>query len=307
MQEQMTVDIEKSLEDRDKYYHSYPVLRNITTLLRFRYFAFANRDLDKEVEFEVNGNKITKKIPHMNRYDRGHHHIEFFKVYDRHNFKKSKYLRLYMCLTKLKTSFPVMPSFGEEREKIKKEIVKNLSNYVEGYDMAWDFDIPDNNKKNLTIFDLQKQVLEFIKFFDDYKVSYSVTFSGRRGFHVRIPNDYLHPIIQKKYELIQDISHKIELFHNTLSFHLVRNDLMKLWKLPYSVDGQAPNFYVALPLTIEQLKNFDLDKMRMSYVIRNIKLLDPKGNPRLECMHNFTTMEEQHQNILNMYEDIKNW
>lgn len=306
-------EFKQSLINRDKYYHSYSVLRNITQLLRFRYFAYSNRDKDIIIEKPVRdisegnikGGSVKILKVHMARYFRGHHHIEFLKMYDKYRFADISYLRLYMCLTKLKTSFPILPTRGVEREKVKEDIRINLGTYVEGYDMAWDFDMPESGE--MTLLELRNQVLEFIKFFDRYNVAYSVTFSGRRGFHVRIPADYLHPLLQKNFERTNNISHKIELFHNTFSFHLVKNDLMKLWKLPYSVDGKLPNFYVVMPLTITQLRDFDKNDYMMEKVIKGIKLVDKNQNPRGECMIKFTDMNAQRQATLDMSKDIESW
>ena len=312
------IQIQKSLANRDKYYHSFVVLRNITNLLRFRYLSFSNRD--KDIIKEKDGDKY--KITHLNRYNRAHHHIEFFKTYDRFDFKNIKFLRLYLCLITLKTTFPVLPRSGPERTKMKKFVQKNLGKYVDGFDLAWDFDIPkdidkcsvcggkegkDYTKCKADIYSLRDEVLEFNKFFNKYNVSVSNTFSGQRGFHVRIPNEYLHPILQKNYKRIININKKIALFHNNLHIDTFGNDIMKLLKLPYSVDGNAPNFNVVLPLDYNQLSNFNINNMKMDYVIKNIRLVDKFNNPRGLIFNNFNNMIKQHENVLGMFSDIENW
>ena len=293
----------KMMKMRDDYYHSFQALRNITMMLRFRYFAFSNRDKDIVTEKETDeGIKKTITRIHLNRYNRGHHHLEFMKTYDRFKFKEIQHLRLYTCLSTLKTSFPVLKRSGEERTIAKEKILETLPKYVTGYDFAWDFDA-----KLISIKNLRDEILEFIKFFDEYNVSYSVKFSGKRGFHVRIPADFLHPILQKDYKRIIKITKKIALYHNTLHIDTFGNDLSKLLKLEYSIDGKCPSFYVVLPLTLSQLKNFDFDFVSLPYVIKNIKLIDKNNELRGYCMHNFKDIETQHENSLKMVEDIEEW
>lgn len=292
---------QKLLNLRDIYYKSYPVMRNITQLLRFRYWSYSNRD--NPIVKEVNGIKLEQH--HLNRYNRGHHHIEFFKTYNRFNLKDVKYLRLYLCLTTLKTDFPIFSRSGEKRKEMKEYISKNIEKYIDGFDMAYDFDLPKDNL--LSFEDLKNEIMEFCEFFDKYKVSYSITFSGQRGFHFRIPVNMLHPLLQKDYNRVIKITKKIALFHNNLHIDTFGNDYMKLFKLPYSVDGCCPNFYVVLPLTKYQLCNFDLKFCELKHVFNNIKLIDKNKEPREMVMHNFTNIEEQYNNTMKMFQDIENW
>ena len=288
----------KLMKMRDDYYHSFNALRNITMMLRFRYMSFANRD--KDIVIEKDGKKLTKV--HMNRYHRGHHSVEFLKQYDRWRFKDVRFLRLYQSLSTLKTSFPVLPSGGQERKDIKKRLLTEMKKYVTGYDISFDFDA-----KGISLNTLKSEVLELCQFFDEYKVSYSVIFSGQRGFHVRIPSEFLHPVLQRDYNRVISVTRKIALYHNTLHIDIIGSDIMGVFKLPYSVDGRCPNFKVVLPLTIKQLNEFTLDFASLPYVIKNIKLVDSKNEPRGYVMNNFLGIEKQQDNSLKMIEDIETW
>lgn len=319
----INTEILSALKLRDEYYHSFPAMINITRMLTFRYMAFSNRDKDKG---------------HMNRYNRGYHREEFFKTYDRFNFAGIQYLRLYLCLTTLRTDFPILPRSGDQREKIKKYIQENLQQWVTGFDMGWDFDLKEtisldtheqyefdmykekykdcpidengvmtilSTNDNLKI--LLKDVIKLGQFLASYGVAYSITFSGRRGFHLRIPGDYLHPILQKNWERVALMTKKIALFNNELDIDTFGSDLMKLFKLPYSVDGKAPIFYLVLPLSESQLESWSLEKMRLDYCMRTLRFVNKDKSPRGLIMIGFKDMETQYENTLKMFNSIEGW
>ena len=109
---------------------------------------------------------------------------------------------------------------------------------------------------------------------DHYQVPYIVTFSGKKGLHLRIPYEYLPQSLELGIVtfckiLGESIHEKLDL--KTLDIGVF--DERRILKVPYSYDGGN----VCLPLTDHQFDNFDIRDMKAKNVISDLKIFN-RGN-----------------------------
>lgn len=139
-----------------------------------------------------------------------------------------------------------------------------------GYDFFMDFD----SDKPLDILPAWQDCQKAKDMLDHYQVPYIVTFSGKKGFHLRIPYEYLPQSLELGIVtfckiLGESIHEKLDL--KTLDIGVF--DERRILKVPYSYDEGN----VCLPLTDHQFDNFDIREMKAKNVISDLKIFN-RGN-----------------------------
>jgi len=149
---------------------------------------------------------------------------------------------------------------------------EQYSKEVATYDLFFDFDKKEENSWEEVIQDV-KHLKEYL---EDYKVPYFLIFSGGKGFQIIIDGNYC-PVKKIEYQAVfphKTITEKIKKMLNLKFLDLSINGVeSRLRKLPYSIVGNN----VALPLSDNQLNNFEIENMSLDYVCSKITLIR-RGN-----------------------------
>ncbi len=188
------------------------------------------------------------------------------------NWEKNK-PNLYRSVATLK-NIPIFTFNPKKRSKETGSWFKDeYSKHVTKYDIFLDFDKEDGDSWN----DLIKEIKIFKEYLDEYEVPYVLLFSGNKGFQIIISGDYLDI---KKIEkgnifphktIVENIKKMLDLKFLDLAGNGVNS---KLCKIPYSLVGEN----IALPLSNTQLKNFNVEDMKMENILKNVKPLVRRGN-----------------------------
>lgn len=194
------------------------------------------------------------------------------------NFERFRFLRYPFNMYSSVAQFPNMPMMSFNRDQRRRDMDAFNAHYVD-YITAYDFLI-DIDNTDLTI--AYAQAYKCKRIFDTAKVPYTLTFSGNKGFHIRIAYedfpDWLRQMPPK--DLIFALKRFVENFRtvNALySIDLSIFDLRRIAKVPYSI--VYPYYFIALPLSDEQMDNFTLKICSMPYWLtsENIKKLYKRG------------------------------
>ena len=260
------------LELRHKYYTSFSFLRNATEYLKHKYLSFK-----KEY-------KAGKTV--MHRYNRAYHSNEFKKIYEQFNFRYSPSLTMYYSLADITTQFPVLPWAGNARKIAKIQLEQDIDEYICGFDFAIDLDTPQGSTLQIT----KEHTIELHNEINKCKAVHYIKYSGTRGFHIRIPSQFLPAFTIAQ---IQEAATNFTNFFQNLHIDTFSNDRMKLWKLDYSVCKDK----IALPLTELQLKHFTEEMAMLENIFYgSIKLTNELMQPRMECLYNRTYSQEEIEN-----------
>lgn len=211
------------------------------------------------------------------------------KHFDRYNFLDEP-MNLYHSLA----TYTQMPMFSYSwRVKSQQQAIwlKEFKNYIKACDLFVETDSPDLSKSIPDGIDIKK-------FFDKYIVKYSVSFSGSKGLHFIVPSqefDWLTwktfdeeiernvgdfdkfmlnlPVDEKsgakildKVLLFKAISLRLKTLLSCSTIDTSVNDIKRIRKTPYSVDCKSGR--IALPLTDEQLKYFDVQMCNPENVLK---------------------------------------
>jgi hypothetical protein len=133
-----------------------------------------------------------------------------------------------------------------------------------GYDLCFDFD-------GETIEQARQDVLKTKKIFDQYKIPYSVRFSGSKGFHLCVDFKWLPQLPEvKMVSLMGELGSMMKVIDNIPSLDDSIFDSRRVMKLPYSFCLGN----IVLPLDDYQLENFTMMMVSPEYVIKTIKIKD---------------------------------
>ncbi len=208
-------------------------------------------------------------------------------AYLKSNFKAFNFIgrkfNLYNSLALYK-DFPLFPYYYQQRKKKQEEFRGTYKNYMTGYDFLFDIDSPDKPEFSYAVAWKIKEI------FDKYKVRYYILYSAGKnnGFHIRVsyedlPESYKKMGYVELCNLFKGFVLRLGVIHNLIFIDDTITDLRRVAKCPYSV--AYPYYKIALPLSDEQFKNFDVDKMTLKYWINHTEeirrrgLLKREGNP----------------------------
>jgi len=200
---------------------------------------------------------------------------------------------IYASLSK----FPNLPVFSFStyvKRQQQQQFNKEYKDYITEFDYLMDIDNEDISKARETC-------LEVKKIFDKFKVPYSVMFTGKKGFHIRVSyEDFPDWLKQKSWDemstILKTFSENIRLLNNLPDIDLAVYDLRRIAKIPYSV--VYPYYFIALPLSDDQLENFTLEMvslpvwMKKAETVKNRGMLKRKGK------------KEAFGNLLNKYLEL---
>ena len=183
------------------------------------------------------------------------------------NWEKHKQ-NLYVSCARLKN----IPKFTFSPKKRSSETQpwyrKEYDRSILYYDLFMDFDKSEEDSWE----DLIKEVKILKEYLDEYEVPYYLLFSGKKGFQIIIPGDYLDiekiekGTIFPHKKIVENIKKMLDLKFLDLANNGVNS---RLRKLPYSLVGEK----IAFPLSDSDLDNFHIEKMKIDYIIGNIGLI----------------------------------
>jgi len=131
---------------------------------------------------------------------------------------------------------PDMPMFSFSPEKkLEEQALFNIDHkeMMRGYDLIIDIDNEDLDKA-------YSDTVAVKALFDDYKVAYSINFSGKKGFHVRVleedqPKSFREMKPYDKAAMFRLFAHELKLSMNLHSIDTGIYDTRRIAKTPYSV------------------------------------------------------------------------
>jgi hypothetical protein len=274
--------------NRNEYYSDDSVLFEIVKCLGGRETVFLGKKNEEE--------RITIRCIKA-------HSVKFL-VENMKAFNFLKYdLNIYYSLAHL-YNMPMFSFFLKERKEQQAVFNDNFLKYMMGFDFAIDFDnhLYDEATKMNKILPTA-QVLEDVKtvveVFDDYKIPYSVRCSGS-GFHINIESKHFEPLkINNELQLFASINKKLSdiFILQSICGSTKAYDKRMIWKCPYSHDYKSGN--VALPLSPEQVENFDFQMVKPETVIKNgIRdrgILERKGSSKgiMDFVREYLIVEEE--------------
>lgn len=184
--------------------------------------------------------------------------------FDRYDFMKTPY-NVYNSLA----HYPNLPMFSFNKIQKRTEMDDfniNFMRYMTGYDFLLDIDNPDIGKAYKTLVKV-KQI------FDEYKIPAWYCFSGKKGFHVRIyyddlPMDYKNMGFKDMCDMFKKFAERFAIVNGFHDIDYTIFDLRRIAKTPYSI--VYPYYMVALPLSDQDIAEFDLKKMTLPYNIARI-------------------------------------
>lgn len=182
----------------------------------------------------------------------------------------------------------------KQREKQKKIFKEKLTDYMYDFTGAIDFDgdqdiiLKDGKEVKVDLDISQEEALNrslndlkaTIKIFEDYGIKYFVQFSGSRGFHLfwEIPMEITKDCdIYQKVDFVNDIVKTIRETLDLKTIDRARYNTRKVFKCPYSLVTKNNITRVCLPLSREQIKDFNLDMVLMKNVYKNVRDIKERG------------------------------
>jgi hypothetical protein len=192
------------------------------------------------------------------------------------NFERFNYYHHPYNLYSSLAQFPNLPSMSfnvKVRRQQMDEFNEHYESYIKGYDFLFDIDNEDLKLAYAQMYKLKTMLSEF-------RVPYTVTFSGGKGFHVRVAyEDFPKYLTEMSYpELsatLKRCAENVNIIHNLNSIDLAIFDLRRIAKAPYSV--VYPYYTIALPLSDEQIDNFSLEMVSLPYQLARTKELYKRG------------------------------
>lgn len=271
---------EELLEQQIMWYNFIPSL-----------FEIAKSQKNRELSF-IAKNEEGKRI--AVRYLVGWSVNYLKKHLDWINYKK-KLFKTYQSVAKLK-DIPIFSYNLSTRldDEAYKDFNKNFQNHIIGYDLFLDFDGKDEEGKD--VFEkCFEEAKEMKKILDEFKVPYFIVNSSLRGFHFRIPAEFMpEPDLVVQNEVIRNIA-GIYSFQ-TLDKTVV--DDKRLCKTPYSCVSDGS---VVLPLDDSMFLNFNQEMIKIPNVLKNIKL----KNRGLLTRYWGLSEEKLKKNVLKFIEEFK--
>jgi hypothetical protein len=198
--------------------------------------------------------------------------IDYFKLNAKRYHFWDEPLNIYGSLA----HYPNMPMFSHNIKEKRAEMDsfnEEYLDYMTGYDFLMDI---DNRDLELALGSL----LSIKKIFDDYQVPYYCVFSGTKGFHLKVTyedfDDDLKalsfPTLAKKFK---QFSYNFKTINGFDDIDTSIYDLRRIAKTQYSV--VYPYYFVALPLSDEQLAEFRLEMVTLPYLLNRVGSLYKRG------------------------------
>jgi len=228
-------------------------------------------------------------------------------------FETNKLYNLYNTISVL----PNMPMFSfkpEEKKLEQKEFSENFEKYITKYDLFFDIDMEEGEDFNL----VYSSTYRLKKLLDDYKIKYSLFFSGNKGFHLKVyyddfPEQFKKISFDKLAYLFKTFAFTLKRFYKIPNLDLKIFDLKRLSKTAYSV--VYPYYYVALPLTDEQFDNFSFNEVFLPNLIdktdsmRQRGLLIRAGEPEnlLSLMIDISKLDNKKRDYSTLYDVMREY
>lgn len=279
--------------DRWNYYQQPMVLYNIIPQLRNRYLSFRKVN---------NGKNI------LSRYYQGYSIQTLKDSLNRHKADKDTSVKLYFDLSTWKDENGYTPIFSfdsnkreEEKKRFSGHALRGGGEYeklINSHDFAIDIDSKDVRKA-------WKEAKEIKEVFDEYKLPYSLKFSGSKGFHFLIDSRFTDMQDYKVLEYPRIFGIAVNNLIDDMNLKCIDTsiyDPRRILKVAYSLNHKDGKEYVCLPLTDEQFNNWDIEQMELDNVMKNIKLFK-RG--LLERNHGLTEKQLK-QNFDKFIEDFAN-
>lgn len=246
--------------NRQEYYSQPYVLFNMLPRLKFRYLSAIKKD----------------KKPVITRYYLGYN-LDLLKQ----SLEKLNVLNhntnLYFDLSSWEKDgkMPLFNFDNEKREKDKDNFNAQFVDYLKNYHFAIDLDAD----KDIMV--AWKDAKKIKKKFEEYKLPYSLKFSGSRGFHFLIEDKWFNPKMkaQNKVLLFGRVANvimgicKIKSHNLGGTFDDSIYDDRRIFKLDYSLVFKEGKEYVCLPLDDNQFENFKLSDMELTNVMKKVKFI----------------------------------
>lgn len=255
------------ITDRKSYYNQDYLIFNIISQLKYRYLSVRKR------------NKKDPKKFILARYYQGYTKELFLDSLKRNCVLEDESAKLYMDLAQWQDETNNTPifSFDKKKRKEQKEEFSKKEGWkklMKSYSFAIDID-NENLKKSW------KEAKTIKEIFDNYKLPYSLSFSGGHGFHFIIDSEYIN--LKKNVLKIPELFGKV--MQNLVKdefgakkdgslksgVDLSIYDCRRIIKLRYSLNFKDGKEYVCLPLDDLQFANWKLEDMELQNVMKNVK------------------------------------
>jgi len=248
---------------RQEYYQQPYVLYNLVNQLKFRYLSA--RRINKEGK------------PILTRYYLGYSIPLLQQSLTKLNALNDQSIKLYFDLATWKDEKGNTPMFNFDSKK-RKEDKEKFNDEFNKYMIDFDFAIDLDSDKDIMI--SWKDAKKIKKLFDEYKLPYSLKFSGGRGFHFLIEGKWFNPKMKAKNKVllygklakIIMIMCKIKEHDKGGTFDDSIYDDRRIFKIAYSLQNKDGKEYVCLPLSDEQFNNFRLEDMELMNVMKKNRL-----------------------------------
>jgi hypothetical protein len=177
-------------------------------------------------------------------------------------FLQFPYFNIYFSLMDYKN----MPMFSfsppVRREQYDGWTAGGYKSHYGGFDWGIDLD-------SKSIPEAIPDALQLKKLFDQYQVPYSIKISGQKGLHLLVRSQWLPPLpMDKTVKMLAELTHRIKVIDKINSLDDSIIDERRIFKAAYTLDRGN----VCLPLTDEQLENFDMKFASPKWVMENIQI-----------------------------------
>lgn len=183
------------------------------------------------------------------------HNLEFLKK----NFSRFDLYTHPMNIYYSWNNYRNMPMFSFNLN-VRKEQYAKWNTSHQDYLVSTDFTL-DIDSENSDLDEARKQAAGIAELFNELKLPYSVSFSGKKGFHIECPAQF-----HKSRYSISDFKQVADRLKKTYS--CVDNtiyDMKRIFKCKYTID--VTSGLVCLPLSDEQLNNFSFDLVNQDSVL----------------------------------------
>lgn len=273
-------EIDKSMF-RDYWYRQKFVIYEIAKLAQYREMVFIDKNRERMPVRCMFPYKVDAIVEYIENY-------RFINTFG---------YNIYLSVAQ----FQNPPLFSYKAEERRDQMDKwsfgeppEYRNHFKGYDLFFDFDspIPDDLEA------AYKDMLKMKASLDKFQVPAIFSFSGTKGFHVRMPFKILPQTLGWDLvtfcKLIGEMcSKKMEL--KTLDIGVF--DDRRVFKAPYSYDRGN----ICLPLDDDQIENFDIKQMGVVNVLNKLKIFNRGDLMR----HTNFSIEQQREHFREWFKELR--